>query len=259
MPLLELRPGSIYLATVCLERNRWGSREPSFSVSDWCARFMADGFDGIELWENHYLKVESRERDALHAARSAIAIFNTYAGFGDELADVEHRHAVSSAIARLGAAAVKYNVGADSSRIEQYRNNVCAWAGTLGPACRLLCECHPGTVLERPDAAAEFFAELDPSRFGVIAHATGDASALEEWARKCGPRLQHIHLQLREPKHATATGRARLRSCVDVLRSNRYSGTISIEFTRGIGEHEQIEGMYAEALSDLKAYREAWN
>jgi sugar phosphate isomerase/epimerase len=259
MPEMAVRQRSVYLATVCLERNRWGSREPSFCVSDWLPRFAADGFDGIELWENHYLKVDARERDALHEARSAIAIFNTYTGFSNDAADVEHRRTASSAIAGLGVRAVKYNVGGDSSRVEEYKKNLCAWADSLSPACRLLCECHPGTVLEKPDSAAAFFAELDPSRFGVIAHVNGDAPALDDWLHKCGPRLQHIHVQLREPDQATPKGLARLRACVNVLQSYRYAGTASIEFTRGIGNHEQIAAIYAEAVADLAAYREAWN
>ena len=72
----------IYIGSACLERTRWGSRQPSFLVSDWLARFQADGFDGIELWEFHYLRADAAEQERLAAAAPiapATASTGTYA------------------------------------------------------------------------------------------------------------------------------------------------------------------------------------
>ncbi len=247
-----------YLASVCLERNRWGSRVPSFRVSDWLSRVVADGFAGVELWENHYFSVDVDEQSRLRDSRSAIAVFNTYAGFTDKPADAEQRNRVADAIKQLNAPALKYNLGADPANLAEYRKHLLEWGGTINPDCRLLCECHPGTVLEKPDAAAAFFQDLDPIRYGVIAHINGDPIALETWISRFGTRLQHLHVQLRDPEHASPAGRARLKACVAVLQSHGYSGSASIEFTRGIGKDEQIEALYAQAVADMGAYRESW-
>ncbi len=135
---------------------------------------------------------------------------------------------------------VKYNLGNDANRIPEYRRNLLAWSGQLPAACRLLCECHPDTVLETVEAAAAFFADLDPARFGVIAHVRGDCAGLANWLATFESRVQHLHIQAREP----VTG-------AEVLRERSYAGSAAIEFTRGIGRDEQIETLYANALSDL--------
>ena len=52
-------------ATVCMEKNRWSTRMPSFKVSEWIPRFKADGFDAVELWESHFLEADNDEQEAL--------------------------------------------------------------------------------------------------------------------------------------------------------------------------------------------------
>ncbi len=231
----------VYLATVCLERNRWGSRQPSFRVSDWLPRITGAGFDGIELWENQYLLADATEQERL---TGQVAIFNTYVGF----TDADPRDHATAAIVRLQPVGVKYNLGADATRLDEYRRNLLAWAEQLPAACRLLCECHPGTVLESVDAARRFFADLNSVRFGVIAHVTGNCAGLEDWLTTFGPRLQHVHVQTREP----VTG-------AEVLRKHGFTGSAAIEFTRGIGREEQIETLFRNACADLAWYRELWS
>ncbi len=251
-------PAPVYIATVCLERNRWASRQPSFRVSEWMARFTADGFTGIELWENHYLLADDDERATLRGAGAFIRVYNTYAGFSDNATDAAQRAAAARAIAQLNPAGVKYNLGGDGARLDEYRRNLLIWADSLPSSCRLLCECHPGTVLEKLDDATAFFADLDPARFGVIAHLAGDAADLERRIIAWGARLGHLHLQRREPEAATTTGRTRLATCVEVLRTHHYGGSASIEFTRGMGTSEKIEAIYAGALTDMNAFGDAW-
>ena len=74
----------ILISTVALEPTRWGRREASFAVSEWLPRFKADGFDGVELWEFHYLKAEKTEQERQVALADSIVIYNSYAGFADE-------------------------------------------------------------------------------------------------------------------------------------------------------------------------------
>lgn len=248
-------PQGIYLGTVCLERNRWGSRQPSFRVSDWLPRFRSDGFDGVELWENHFAAADAEEQQRL-AEASFVAVYNTYAGFGD--ADAESRERAAAAIARLAAPAVKYNLGPARDRLDEYRRNLRAWADRLPASCRLLCECHAGTVLERPADAAAFFADLDPARFGVMVHIAGAADGIDPWFEAFPARVGHLHVQFRDPAAdpALPAGRERLDACFDRVRAHGFAGSATIEFTRGIGREEQIETLYANALADLAYCRE---
>jgi sugar phosphate isomerase/epimerase len=250
----------VYLATVALERNRWGSREPSLRVSDWIERIARDGFDGIELWANHFLAADDDERSRLIERAARVAVFNTYAGFGDSPADAAHRDDAVAAVALLRAGAVKFNLGPNPAQLDTYRRNLLMWSAQLPEACVLLCECHPGTVMENADIATAFLAELDPARFGAISHVTGDADRLAHWATTLGPRMQHLHLQLRSPEDdpATPAGQRRLNACVSVLDAHGFRGGASVEFTRGIGRDEQIETLYANARADMMAYRAAW-
>ena len=247
----------VYMGTVCLERNRWGTRQPSFRVSDWLARFAADGFDGIELWENHFLAADETERDRLVAGAAPVAVYNSYVSFEDGAG--EWRGRAAEAVRRLSAQAVKFNLGADAARVGEYRSNLLAWAGSLPASCRLLCECHPGTVLEQAEAAAAFVAELDPARFGIIAHIAGNADAVGPWFAALGPRIAHLHVQLRaaESSPTVPAGRAALAACFAVARAHAFGGSATIEFTRGIGRDERIDAVYANACVDLGYCREA--
>jgi len=248
--------GHIYLSTVCLERNRWGSKEPSLRVSEWLPRLERDGFDGVELWENHYLLADGAEQARLAASAGAVTIFNSYVGFGDD--DGEARAAAADAVARLKPSGVKYNLGGAAESLEIYRRNLLAWSAQLPPGCRLLCECHPGTVLEHAAAAGDFFADLDPERFGVIVHVSGDASGTASWLEAFGARVQHLHLQLRDEALApsSSAGREALDAAFDVVDAQGFRGSVAIEFTRGIGRNEDIEVLYANAVTDLGYLRE---
>lgn len=68
----------VYLGSILLEPNRWPDRPeatysrlrqltriaqgpPFIQVSNWLQRAKADGFDGVELWENHALLCSDAE------------------------------------------------------------------------------------------------------------------------------------------------------------------------------------------------------
>lgn len=246
-----------YIGTVCLDRTRWGSRQPSLAVSDWLKRFEADGFDGIELWEFHYLAADEAEQERLVAAATPVAIYNSYTGFADE--DAEARAKATEAITRLKAKAVKYNLGGDATKLDGYRRNLLAWTERMPASCRLLCECHPGTVLENVEDAVAFFKDLDPARFGVIAHVSGDAEGLKPWFSGFSGRVQHLHVQMRGPESdpTIPENRPPFDACFDVAKRHGYQGSVTIEFSRGIGRGEDTETIYQNACADLAYCREA--
>lgn len=241
----------IYISTACLERNRWGSRQPSFRVSEWLPRFVADGFDGVELWENHWMAAVADEQSRLVDAKASIAIFNTYANFTD--ADSGQLAAAADAVEKLAVKGVKYNLGNDLTKVSEYRHNLLQWAACLPETCQLLCECHPGTFLEKPAAAADFFADLSPDRYGVIAHVSGNPGTIDEWFSTFGSRISHVHVQMRDSQTDPTLPEARekLDACFAEVNRHGYQGSVSIEFTRGIGRDEDIETIYANACVDM--------
>jgi len=248
---------NIYIGTVCLDRNRWGSRQPSIAVSDWLKRFEADGFDGVELWEFHYLAADEAERERLAASAVPLAVYNSYVGFADQ--DAAARAKAADAIARLQAKAAKYNLGPDASKLDEYRRNLLAWAQQVPASCRLLCECHPGTVLENVQDAVAFFNDLDPERFGVIAHVMGDAETLQPWFSGFQGRVGHLHVQMRGPDTdpTVPENRPPFDACFEVAKAHGFQGTMAIEFSRGIGRGEDTEAIYRNACADLAYCREA--
>lgn len=250
----------IYLATVCLDRNRWGSKQPAIKVSDWLDRIESDGFDGIELWEFHYTNADDAERARLIELAPRIPLYNIYATFGDEQQEVAARKQAAADITALNPTGFKYNVGRNADALDSYKRNVVEFAAQIPESTRLLCECHPGTPLETVDAAKAFFDDLDPTRFGVIAHSRNDPADLKPWVTAFGPRLQHLHVQAREPESDpdNPNVQAGIDACVDLLKAHSFAGSTSIEFTRGIGKDERLETIYANAVKDAAAYRKAW-
>lgn len=249
----------IYLATVGLDPNRWGSREPAFAISDWLTRFSEDDFDGVELWEYHYTRTDEAEQARIIEHRDIIPLFNTYAGFTSSDEHKQQRRAAAEAITKLETVGVKYNLQNKPECLDEYRENLQQWAEQVPASCRLLCECHPGTVLENLEDAAAFFKDLDPQRFGIIAHLTSEAERLDPWLQTFGERVCHLHVQRRDPADdpATETGKQSMHAMVDILKNNNFTGTATIEFSRGLGKDEQIETVYGHLLADARALKEA--
>lgn len=249
----------IYLATVGLDPNRWGSREPAFAVSEWMPRLYIDGFDGVELWEYHFARADESEQARLIEHRDMIPLYNTYAGFSSSDEHQRQRQDAADAIGKLETVGVKFNLQREPDRVDEYRENLLAWAQQLPASCRLLCECHPGTVLEHVEDAAAFFKSLDRERFGIIAHLTTEADRLEPWLHAFGDQLCHLHLQRRDDQDdpATRTGQTSMQAMAEILKNNNFTGTATIEFSRGIGKAEQIETVYGHMLADARALKES--
>ena len=246
------------LASILLEPNRWKpGRPPSIRVSDWSARAAAAGFDGWELFENHYRKADAAERKRIEQGPLPVRIFNTYEPFDD--ATRPELQEVADCARRLGAEGIKFNVGSDPAWRENWRAAIDAFPA--GP--RLLCECHPGTALETPDAAAAF-ARLWPTvPFDVIIHPfLLGPEGIVRWLRLLGPRVRHAHVQMRDPADARrfvalADDAPQARECLAALAAGGFRGTFSLEFAAPTGGVvDEPEALFAAARRDLEFLRE---
>ena len=251
---------SIFLGSICLEPNRWSpSKLPSYRVSDWLQRIETAGFDGIELWENHFLLADATEQNALLAA-TPLAIYNSYALPDADSADA--RAASARGVESLGARAVKFNVGHDKTRLDEELAVVAAWARQM-PGAKLLCECHPGTSLETPQAAQRAFEVWDAAQFGVMIHPfTTPLDELRDWLRLLGPKAEHAHSQIRDGDGRPVRLDQRpdeARRALDVLREGSFAGGFTIEFTLGTSTTDDVtEILWDNAVRDLEFLRENW-
>ncbi|PUA40833.1 hypothetical protein C8Z91_01280 [Paenibacillus elgii] len=252
----------LYIGTILLERNRWAAeRKPSYAVSDWQERFCEDGFDGMELWENHALLSDERELSELEAS-GRVAIVNSYIGFEDGDEAERKREAAAALVKRLRAPAVKFNLGADPAQLPVYIANVKRWAELLPSDCRILCECHPGTAAEHPDAAADMLRRLGDGPFQAIVHPFYCMGELEDWFKKLGSAITHAHVQLRDEDNRFIRLSHRPELVKDQLawmRRMGFRGSFTLEFTEGVRVNEDRETLYESALEDLQILRNIWS
>jgi sugar phosphate isomerase/epimerase len=249
------------IASVLLEPNRWTAEKvPTFKVSEWANAIRAAGFNGIELWENHAALADEAEREALTRMGLPVTVFNGYCTFDD--AGDESRRRTAGFARRYGARGVKFNFGNEPARIDEYIRNLMAWADTLPAECRLLCECHGGTVLEVPPEAARILAPL-AGRVQVIVHAfAGERAALQQWCDLFGSAVAHVHVAGFRGKWPIIrldemADEARVR--LAMLRSAGFKGSWTSEFTGGVAQGaEDRQTLLANAARDLAFLRENW-
>jgi len=245
----------IFIGTVLLEKNRWSTRVPSYKVSAWVKCFKDDGFDGMELWENHVLMSGAEEAAAIKNSGFPVRIFNSYAGFDD--ASRNARIKVVSFAKAFNVEAVKFNFGNDARLVDDYIKNLEEMIRLL-PNCNLLCECHPGTVMDDINMVCRVNEALGPNKFQVIIHPFADLNKTEKWLEKLGPIITHMHLQLRDPKLVRLSKRPSLvKKSFEVIKKSGYRGSYTIEFTEGVAvPDENIHDLYKNALDDLAFLRE---
>jgi len=252
----------IYLGTILLELNRWNSKKPVVKVSEWLECIQNDGFDGLELWEKHILKAEipSKEVQALKEAQVPVSIYNSYAGLGPE--DEKQRKKAAEYIKKLGAGGVKYNFGSEEKMLDTYIENLKKWDSMLPEDCRLLCECHGGTIMEDPALAKKVFSKLAKDHYQVIVHCFDEPDKLKEWFQNLGSRITHAHVSIKDE-----AGRGvRLRQApertaenLQLMKNYDYRGTFTLEFTEGLrSKDENVEDLYRAAVDDLKYLKAKW-
>ncbi len=244
----------IYLGTVLLEKNRWlnGVRHPSLQVSDWAERIASDGFDGLELWENHAVLASEEEREKLKDLPVPVALFNSYDRC--EMETLAARRLAAETALALGAEGMKFNFGRVPERHERYVENVKEWRAMLPRDFRFLCECHGGTTMENPEKAAAVFRELGREEYEIIIHGFGgDEAGIRKLFDCHGDRITHIHVCL-SPKGPVPDEDARTR--VDLLKALGFRGSFTIEFTEGVGaDNEDAETLYRHAVRDMMQLR----
>ena len=252
--------GNIYIGTILLELNRWGSpKTPTYRVSEWLDRFQEAGFDGMELWEYHATLCPPAELAALKASTFPVAVFNTYCDFDD--ASEPDRRLAAEMIERLGAGGVKFNVGKDPALRDTYIKNLRVWSECFPEDCRLLCECHGGTIVQEPAEAAEFFDELGKERYEIITHCfMSDLKRLKEWFGAFGTSITHAHVQLQGENSRAARLDSRsthVKEALHIMQDEGFRGSFTLEFTEGTrAPDENMEGLWQAALADLRFLRE---
>jgi sugar phosphate isomerase/epimerase len=255
---------TIYLGSILLEPNRWSEkREPSYRVSEWIDRIRDAGFAGIELWENHYYMADETERAALESASSFIEIFNNYTGFSEEFG--ESRRMASDAVRKLQTGGTKFNIGNNDEDWGLYVKTVNDWGLQLPEGTRVLCECHPNTLVETPEGAAKAFSEWGDSRFQAIVHPFNSTEeSLKTWFEALGSRITHLHMQMRSAENFEMLSRIedraeKAKNTIKIMKDYGFSGTITIEFTKGTRtENDTPEYLFENACADLAFIRENW-
>lgn len=251
--------GQIYFGTILLEANRWAAeKRPSYSVSEWIPRLREDGFDGIELWEYHATSCTEEELRSIAASKLPISVYSAYISFEDGQEQEEARIRAAKLIRLLGAKGVKYNFGNDPSRLDVYIRNWHRWRGLLPEDCRMLCECHPNTVMEDPRIAAEAFRSMGKQASEAIVHPFHCLGELDDWFTHLGSSITHAHVQLRSEEQKFQrlhTRRQEIKERLSIMERAGFKGSFTLEFVEGTGSGETREALYDAALDDLKELR----
>lgn len=247
----------MFLGSILLDNNRWkDTRNPLFRLDeDWAARIAAAGFSGIELWEPHYFEAPAEPRAVLPSLICPVRIFNTYTAFAE--AGGEDLDRLAEAVRAFSGTliGVKFNFGKDRSTLKSELAALGRFTALLPKGVKLLCECHEGTSVEEPEAAAEVFEQLPEERFGAIVHPF-TAPRLEDWFRLLGPRIAHLHIQARAGDGAWLAprpGSAGVDDGLARLEAAGFSGTATLEFTRGITDGLSPAELLAQAAGDRAA------
>ena len=254
------REGQFLIGSILLDVNRWGSpKTPSYEVSDWQDRFRDAGFDGVELWEYHATLCSESEQEKLGGSDFLTTLYNTYCDFDD--ASAADRQQAADMIAKFGSAGVKFNVGKDPTLRATYLNNLRAWREQVPDSCTLLCECHPGTIVEDPDSAKAFFEDLGVEGWEIIVHCfIPEMDVLKKWFDNFGPKVTHAHTQLRNEAREVqllADFPERAQASLDLMADYHFAGSIAVEFAKGTREPgENMDDLWTAAKSDLAFLRE---
>jgi sugar phosphate isomerase/epimerase len=249
----------ILIGSILLDVNRWGNpKAPTYEVSGWLDRFQEAGFDGVELWEYHATLCSEDERKRLMASDFASTLYNIYSDFND--ASEAERMAAADMIAQLSSRGVKFNVGKDPALRAEYLKNLRAWREAVPDSCTLMCECHPGTVVEDPEAAKSFFDELGMDGWEVMVHCfIPEQNVLKRWFDLFGDKVTHAHVQMRDAQRnimMLEEDSSRAKTALKLMYDAGFKGSYTVEFAKGTREPgENMDDLWAAAKSDLDFLR----
>jgi len=247
----------INLGTIVLEPNRWfgvtQDRWATTLVSEWLDRIAAAGFDGVELWEAHFRDADETERQAILDHPLTVAVYNTYVSFDEE--DDTDRLAAADLITLTGAPKVKWNTGAerDEASLDAYAGRLERWAAAM-PDVELVCECHDGSAMDDPAAAARVLSVGSNALF----HTHDDLDLIRAKFDAYGDRITHVHVNhLFTGSPTLSKIRDELVEKIALVRDLGFTGTWTLEFVNGTGgDHDQPESMFAQAVDDLAVLRD---
>ena len=246
----------IFLNTVLLDNQRWTpKKEPSVKVSDYYAEIKKAGFAGLELWEFHYTKSAQGEQAWLVSEDCHVPIFNAYCSLED--CDADRRAETVNIAKQLGSNGIKFNVGPDSSKWDEYVKNLKAWRDLLPEGMNLLCECHPGMVNEEAQDSKRLFDQVGFDQMGIIVHPFSRHESLKEWMDVFGDNVVHTHFQMRDKDEDEVFVLFEEREdvvneSVHILKEEGFSGTHSIEFAYGTrSKNDQVEFLMGSTIKDL--------
>lgn len=246
----------ILLGTIVLEPNRWfgvtQERWGTTTISTWLDDIEEAGFDGIELWESHFRDAEPQERQAILDHRLPVVVYNTYVSFDDEGDD--DRDAAAELIRLTGAPKVKWNTGPerDDDALEAYAARLSRFAAAL-PGVELICECHDGSAMDHPAAAARVLAAGSNALF----HTHDDLDLIRAKFSAYGDRITHVHVNhLFTGSPRLADIRPELAEKIALVRELGFAGSWTVEFVHGTGgDHDEPAPMLVQAGEDLAVLR----
>ncbi|KGX90498.1 sugar phosphate isomerase/epimerase family protein [Pontibacillus marinus] len=251
---------SFFMNTVLLEKNRWEEgQNPSIAVSDWLPKLRTDGFDGIELWENHSLKASEPEIQLLKHSSIPVEVYNSYVSFEDGFE--QQRAQAANMVNRLRANKIKFNFGKDPERLDEYIQNFQDWKEQLPNQCTFLCECHPGTVMEDPKIAKGVFKRIGSNDIGAMIHPFHKGTDVKSWFKHLGEKVVYAHVSLFDGSrfHLLERYPEFVESRIQVLKENGFNGDFSLEFTEGTAlENEKTEQLYHNAIRDISFLKVRW-
>ena len=249
----------ILIGSILLDVNRWGNpKAPTYDVSAWTDRFRDAGFDGIELWEYHATLCSDAERERLIASDFSSTIYNMYSGFDD--ASESGRESATDMIKDLGSRGVKFNVGKDPALRDEYLKNLRAWREAVPDTCKLMCECHPGTIVEEPEAAKSFCDELGVDGWAVMVHCfIPEQDVLKRWFDAFGDNVCQAHVQMRDAERNIMRldeDPDRAKASLKIMYDAGFSGAYTVEFAKGTREPgENMDDLWTAAMADLDFLR----
>lgn len=248
----------VLLGTVLLEPNRWGQIDPqrrsTIDVVEYLDRITEAGFDGIEIWEDHFIDTDESARSMLCPH---VGIYNSYTSLDEP--EQNGRDGVAALVGQTAATGIKFNVGNDPLAELDYAERIASWLDRLDEHQRLLCECHAGISLaEDPATAARIFAAAGPaSRLQAIAHTHDEPELLREKFEAYGERITHVHVNYLPEPPTLRDNIERIESTVTLLTSLGFTGSYTIEFTHGVLDPSATPAaLLNNAIDDLVVLRE---
>lgn len=204
------------------------------------------------------MQADAQERRRLKESPVPICIYNSYAtmdpGGGQARADD------AKACKALECTGVKFNLGSDVTNFDQDIAAAAQWGDQFPPDVRLMCECHPGTIMETPENAQRAFQRWDGARFEAMLHPLLlTTEEIARWFEYLGHRITHAHLQMRNENNifmALAEDRRRILDTAKRMKSFGFQGTWSIEFVKGTcTKQDRTPALFDASANDLKTLR----